>query len=452
MKNIIYIHTHDTGRVIEPYGYNVSSENYTKFFRENIMFQNAFCVAPTCSPSRAGLLTGTYPHQNGMLGLAQRGFRLDLDKHLVRHLNANGYITVLCGVQHEFAYYTDHDLAYKEIGYQYDISSVHQKYDEADLIFWDKNNALNVVEWIKKYNDKKPFFLSFGMHATHRKYPKEIDLNIDINMSIPPYYIKNMPSTREDFAGYKTSLKVADDCLGLILDSLMEKEIYDETIVILTTDHGVAYPFAKTTLSDRGIGVLLAMHVPEIKHKSYDELISHIDVFPTVCELVGIDKPDYLEGKSFANLLYGKDYEENEEIFAEINFHTSYEPVRCIRTKRYKYIKYFDDFVGYNLSNIDNSGYKTYLIEQGLNEKHKDMECLYDLDFDPQESNNLINVAEYYPVLQKLRDRLINFMEKTNDPLLKGKILLKKSWKVNKKECINPSTKDLDEYESVGEK
>lgn len=106
--NIIYIHTHDTGKVISPYGYNVISPNIDKFFEDSIIFHNAFSAAPTCSPSRAALLTGSYPHQVGMLGLAQRGFEIDANKHLAGFLKNNGYHTILSGVQHEMGYYLDH--------------------------------------------------------------------------------------------------------------------------------------------------------------------------------------------------------------------------------------------------------------------------------------------------------------------------------------------------------
>lgn len=68
--NVLYLHTHDTGCVVSPYGYAVDTPNMQALAEDGLLFEHAFSVAPTCSPSRAGLLTGTYPHQNGMLGLA----------------------------------------------------------------------------------------------------------------------------------------------------------------------------------------------------------------------------------------------------------------------------------------------------------------------------------------------------------------------------------------------
>ena len=94
--NILYIHTHDSGRMVSPYGVNAPTDNLLAFARDAAVFTQAYCAGPTCSPSRAALLTGTYPHQNGMLGLAQRGFGLtDYRRHLAQFLGLS-----YCPVRH----------------------------------------------------------------------------------------------------------------------------------------------------------------------------------------------------------------------------------------------------------------------------------------------------------------------------------------------------------------
>ncbi|HHV12230.1 MAG TPA: sulfatase [Clostridiales bacterium] len=452
--NVLYLHTHDTGRVISPYGYKVPTPNYESFCQENLLFQNAFCVAPTCSPSRAGLLTGCYPHQNGMLGLAQRGFELDKEKHLANFLKDRGFQTVLCGVQHEYAYYLDHDLAKEPLGYLEDISCDCKKYEESDLIYWDQENADGVCNWLESYNGEKPFFLSYGMHCTHREFPKEIHETINVDFSQPPINIFNNKITREDFARYKTSLRIADGNIGKIVRKMKDINLYDQTIIIITTDHGIAYPFSKCTLNDTGIGVLMAMRYPDAKLKSnsYDGLISHIDIFPTICDLLGLEKPDYLVGKSFAGIFKGEDYEGDDLIFAEINFHTSYEPARCVRTKRYKYIRFFDEeYNKLNYSNIDSSPIKDFLKDYQLMEVTKDYEALYDLYYDPVEQKNIIQNERYQEVAEELRKSMRLLMEKTKDPLLHGPIRIKPEWKVNKKECFLPGSKNEEDYESLGD-
>src|SRR5262245_4032488 len=102
--NILYIHSHDTGRYIQPYGHAVPTPNLQRLAEEGVLFRQAFCVAPTCSPSRASLLTGQSAHSSGMLGLAHRGFRLnDYGQHLIHTLRQAGYHSTLIGMQHEAA-------------------------------------------------------------------------------------------------------------------------------------------------------------------------------------------------------------------------------------------------------------------------------------------------------------------------------------------------------------
>ena len=90
--NILYLHSHDTGRYIQPYGYAVPTPNLQRLAEEGVLFRQAFCASPTCSPSRAALLTGMFPHVNGMLGLAHFGFTLnDYSQHIVHTLRRAGY-------------------------------------------------------------------------------------------------------------------------------------------------------------------------------------------------------------------------------------------------------------------------------------------------------------------------------------------------------------------------
>lgn len=455
--NIIYIHTHDTGKVISPYGYNVISPNIEEFFQDATIFYNAFSAAPTCSPSRAALTSGCYPHQVGMLGLAQRGFEMDTDKHMAKLLRDNGYHTVLSGVQHEKEYYLDHDTVYKDLGYLEDVTEEHRHYKEEDLVFWDEENSYLLKKWIKNYKGDKPFFISYGLHGTHRKYPEEISENVTVDSSVPPPYIYNNPASREDFARYKTSLEITDRNIGRVLKALKEAGYYENSIIFITTDHGVAYPFSKCTLKDRGIAVFLSMRVPSggDRLKSYDGLVSQIDILPTLLDLVAIEKPAYIEGRSFAKLFTEKaekTYKVRDEIFAEINFHTSYEPARCIRTKRYKYIKFFDEYLKVNYSNIDASPIKEFLNQHDLKDMSKPRESLYDLYYDPIEENNLINDPRYREVLNRLRRRMKEIMRKTKDPLLDGNIKIKEEWKVNKQDAYHASSKDPDDYISLGRK
>lgn len=459
MTNVLYIHTHDSGRMLSPYGYKVPTPNLERFAGEAAVFRNAYCAGPTCSPSRAAMLTGTYPHQTGMLGLAQRGFSMDCSRHLVAYLNGKGYDTALCGIQHEVGWYLDLKQGAERIGYGEELTRDHSGFRQEDLVKWDQENAGEVCTWLRNRSqgreERRPFFLSYGMYATHRRFPDEPDPEICPDLVVPPYPIPDNAETRRDFAGFLASVKSADKCFGQVMACLKAEGFWENTIVLFTTDHGIANPFAKCTLFDSGIGVALMIHAPGAKGngKVIDQLVSHVDVFPTLCELLGMERPDYLEGVSLVPLLDGGEEPVREDIFAEINFHTSYEPARCVRTMRYKYIRYYDDsYLGMNLSNIDESRTKDYFMEQELMSRTKEKEALYDLIYDPGERRNLAGEPEYGAVLQDMRSRLRAYEERTKDPILMGPIEVKPGWKVNRKECQKASSQNPDDYIKGGEK
>lgn len=451
--NIVYMHTHDSGTFLKPYGHNVPTDNLLDFAKDATVFRQAFCAAPTCSPSRAALLTGMYPHRNGMLGLAHRGFKInDYSKHMAQYLKNFNYETALSGVQHEAAIWTEYEKAAKIIGYDVNLTKEPETKEEGKMVDWDLKNAKSAADYIiKKSKTGEKFFLSFGMFSTHRKYPEKIDDEIDERYVALPPMTKDTEENRRDTARYLTSAKKADECIKIVLDALKVGGIYDNTVIIFTTDHGIANPFNKCTLFDSGIGVALILRDPRQKEqgKVIDSMISQVDIFPTLCDVVGIPKPEWLQGISFSSLIEGKEESVREEIYGEINFHTSYEPARCIRTKRYKYIKYFDnDYLKYNYSNIDDSQPKKLLLDHGLMDMKKDREALYDLYFDPYEKRNLVNEGFYQNTLMELKEKLNRWQVATKDDILNGKLPIPKGSKVNKKYCISPGSKNKEDYDS----
>ncbi len=450
--NILYIHTHDTGKVISPYGYNTPTPNMMCFAKEALKFNKAFCASPTCSPSRAALLSGMYPHQVGMLGLSQRGFEMDMSKHLVTYLKAQGFYTVLSGIQHEASWYLDHEKGAKMIGYDENLTTSIAGYKEEDFVLWDEKNALSAARWIHHHDGKQPFFLSYGMYATHRKYPSTIAKGIDPNYVKVPDNIMDNENTRLDYARYLTSLQWADENFGKVIQALKQKGIYEETIIIFTTDHGLANPYAKCNLNDQGTGVLLMIRDPKGRHNGQvtDALTSHVDIFPTLCDILQMEKPTNLQGESMIEVLRGDQDNYREYVFEEINFHTSYEPCRAVRSKQYRYVVYYDDYLGMNLSNIDASLTKDEYLSAGIKDKKKYREALYDLRFDPLEKRNVIEDEAYKKIAIAMKKALHNHMEQTNDYMLEGLIAIDPQWKVNKKECIEARNASDDEFVSLG--
>lgn len=430
--NIIYMHTHDTGRYIRPYGYGVETPNLMNLAKEGVLFRQAYNAAPTCSPSRAALLTGTYPHECGMLGLTHRGFKLnDKSKHLASFLSRNGYETALCGVQHVTMPENERELGYQEI--------LHiDRSNYANSAERDIDTARMAAQYIKR-DHEKPFFLSFGMHNTHREYP-DSEGKIDPQYVMPPAPIPDTPETRKDFADFILSAQVVDRCVKTVLDTVKESGREDDTLVIFTTDHGIAFPFMKCNLLDTGIGVSLIMRFPHKKHsgRAVDALVSHIDIYPTICELAGLERPGWLRGKSLIPLLTGETDKIREEIFAETTFHAAYQPMRCVRTGDYKYIRYYDpgEMVP---ANIDDSPSKTHMLEHGMLEKRRiTEEELFDLNLDPMERINLATDEYYAKTKKDLSGRLDKWMNDTDDPLLKGHVEKPDGATINRKSCISP--------------
>lgn len=438
--NILYIHTHDTGRYIEPYGYKVSTPNLMELAEEGTLFRKAFNTAPTCSPSRASLLTGQSPHVCGMLGLAHRGFSLnDNSKHLAQFLGRNGYETALCGIQH-----VAHDR--KILGYNHYLGGEN---DDRQGFADDIANTESLVDYIKNYNSDKPFFISFGMRNTHLTFPEIAD-DINPDYIIPPFPFYDSPENREDWAGFMTSVQIVDNCVGKVLNALNEKGIEDDTLIIFTTDHGVPFARMKCNLYDTGTGVSLIIKLPEkflpenkYRSKSCEAMVSHLDIYPTICELTGLEKPDWLEGNSMIPMLSGETDKVRDEVFGEVTFHAAYEPMRSIRTDRYKLIRIFSDHDNYVPANIDDCNSKDFLIEHNLLDHSRDKEMLFDLYLDPVERVNLIDDESYQEIYRDLSARLDDWMEKTDDPLLEGRVVRPAGAIVNKLSCLSPEEEDF---------
>ena len=395
--NIVYLHSHDTGRHIQPYGHQVPTPNIQRFAEQGLLFRQAFSAAPVCSPSRAALLTGEYSHTNGMLGLAHRGYRLaEPGHHLVHTLRAAGYHSTLIGEQHLSG--DPHDLGYDRV---VELESHHAA------------RVAPAAAEVLRDGPREPFFLSVGFFETHREYRRG---ERRAATSLPPANLPDTPELRRDMAAYHASAAALDAGVGVVLDAVEP----ENTLVILTTDHGLAFPGAKATLTDRGIGVLLIVRGPGgfSGGRVSDALVSQVDLFPTLCELIGVERPGWAQGTSLLPHVRGEAEEVNDAVFAEITFHAAYEPQRAVRTRRYKYIHRFAERAGAREHRRQ--------PQQGLpagpraRGPARPDEQLYDLVFDPNEAHDI--AAERPAVAAELRERLERWMRDTADPLLGGPV------------------------------
>ena len=317
-----------------------------------------------------------------------------------------GYQTALAGLQHVAS-----DPA--EIGYD-EVLPIKSKL-AVDVV-------PAAVEFLNREHEK-PFFLTIGFFETHRPFEMGGNRAADAGRVALPAPVPDGVEVRQDMAEFVGMLERMDAGISTILNTLDKNNLTENTLIICTTDHGLAFPHMKCNLTQHGQGVMLIMRGPNIpKGTVNDSLVSQVDIFPTLCDMLEIPKPEWLTGQSLHPLIRGEADEVNEVIYGEVNYHAAYEPMRAIRSKRYNYIRYFGEYCYQVLSNVDDSPAKTMLVEGGWGEKERSSEMLFDLLFDPTESNNIVADKEYTDVLNALRTQLTNWMNQTNDPLLSGKI------------------------------
>ena len=436
--NIIFLHSHNTGQFIQPYGYAVPTPNMQRLAEEGVLFRKAFAAAPTCSPSRASFLTGLAPHSCGMLGLAHRGFAMDDYRlHMVHTLKANGYLTALAGVEH-----TAPDLSV--IGYDTILSSYDTNYDQYPAV--DQTEA--AVKFLHS-TPRQPFFLSFGLNETHRPFPKADPDNYpaeDARYCIPPRPLPDTPETRADTADFKAAARVMDNCFGAVLDALEQAGLAGKTLIFCFADHGLQFPRNMCNLTDHGIAVYLIARGPGgfFGGKVFDQLVSLIDLAPTVYDVAGIEIPDHIQGKSLRPLVAGEAGSHHDAVFAEVNYHAAYEPMRCIRTGRYKYIRRYDNREKLVLPNVDDTPSKEFLLNNDWVSQPRQQEMLFDLLFDPDEANNLIDRPDLAAVQSDLSRRLNDWMRQTGDPILEtGQVAAPGGSLVNDPDGFSPREKPI---------
>jgi N-sulfoglucosamine sulfohydrolase len=425
-NNIVYLHSHDTGRWIQPYGAPVPTPNLARLAAEGVLFRNAFSAAPTCSPSRAALLTGQSPHASGMTGLAHRGFSLnDYRQHMLHTFRQGaGYRSALIGVQHVAR-------SAEAIGYDRVVPTASSRAVHV---------APRAVEYLTNEAPRnQPFYLEIGFQETHRTFPPPGPRE-DPRFTAPPVTVPDTPRTRLDMASFKASARLLDDAYGQVLDALERSGLAGNTLVICTTDHGIAFPDMKCHLTDHGIGVLLILRGPGgfSGGKVSDAMVSHLDLFPTLCDVAGVDKPRWLEGSSLMPLVRGTSEQIREELFAEVSYHAAYEPKRAVRTRRWKYIRNFGGRTRPVLPNCDDGPSKTEWLEAGWASRPVQPDELYDLVFDPQERRNLAADPAFRRPLDEMRARLEAWMKRTGDPLLAGPVKAPAGARVNDPDGVSP--------------
>ncbi|GAB7009634.1 sulfatase [Halorubrum trueperi] len=445
-SNVVLVHCHDLGQHLGSYGADVETPNLDRLAAEGVRMENSFCTAPHCSPSRSSMMTGAYPHENGLMGLAHMGWELDDDwMTLPKYLREIGYSTHLLGFQHEVPENPE------RLGYDYVDTETKRALELVDVVadFFESaaaNASNDAAPAGSNADPTEPFFVSIGLEEPHRPFrreylPSEVYDDVDpetISLDDFPY-LPDEPGVREDVADLRSLIeRTLDPAIGRYREALEKAGLAEDTLFVFTTDHGLAMPRAKGTCYDPGIETALILHHPNVVEGGavHDELVSNVDLMPTLLDLLENDPPADVSGRSFAPLLRGDEYEPRDRIFGEMTWHDRYNPIRAIRTERYKYVRNFSVlpkvFVPMDVAPTPSGR----AVHEEFHVGQRPAEELYDLERDPHELENLASdrtpfetAAEashpdpnHVDALDRLRDELREWMEATNDPLLEGPV------------------------------
>lgn len=404
--SVVIIHGHDLGRHMGPYGRGAPTPHVDAFARTALRFDRAFAPAPQCSPSRACLISGKMPSKSGMMGLAHLDWSLHHPQEALPHrLHQLGYQTLLAGEQHEAS-----DGA--TLGYR---TTVAEEWPQrADRVAPAFDEALGDLD------PGRPFFASVGFFEAHRPFDQPGYQDDDPgDVTVPPY-LPDTPEVRAELAAFHGRVRAFDEGVGAVLDSLEKRGVGDSTIVIVTTDHGIAFPRAKGTLFDPGLEIGLLVRWPAVTAAGArsDAMVLNMDLFPTLLSAAGGTPAADVDGIDLRPLLAGAVDGVRDRFVAQLHWHDAYVPMRALRTDTHKLILDFSDRdTAYFPADVEDSPSGRAARAAGDLGRPGDV-ALYDLTDDPHERRDLSDHPEGRAVAAELREELLAWMRDTNDPVL----------------------------------
>lgn len=366
-------------------------------------FEHSYVASPQCSPNRSAIFTGCTPHTTGTSRLHTP--MPPWEWTFLDALKARGY----------------HLGAYRK---------VHQgKGFDAK---WDFQAGARepFATFFEKRPKDRPFFLQVGFTDPHRPYkPGAFSPPHDrAKVQVPPF-LPDTPEVREDLGLYYDHIARMDAECGQIFDLLERHGAAENTLTLFAGDNGMPFPRAKGTLYEPGIRVpMLAAWPGRIEPGTVRrELISHVDFAPTLTEAAGAAAGAKVQGRSFLGLLTGGAYRAREAVFSERNWHDQFDPMRAVRTERYKLIFNAAPHFPYRpaLDIADGLAWKSLVSMAGrramkpehrlMFEPNRPVLELYDLKEDPEEFHNLAASKAHADVLEEMKQRLGRWMEETYD-------------------------------------
>ena len=399
----------------------VRTPNLDRLASEGMCFDQAFLTISSCSPSRASILTGRYPHQTDA---EQLHWPLPESQVIFpQRLKKAGYFVGAAGKWHLGDAMRDRFTVVREVdtsGFQLPPNAgavAGGKFKETSTGD-DRSGCAEWVDLLQERDPEIPFFLWLAAVDPHRPYEKQISPvpHPPEEVIIPPYH-PDTPLVRQDYARYYDEITRLDRFVGAVLQELETQKVSNNTIVIFLSDNGRPFPRDKTTLYDSGIRTPLIIRWPTtIKPGSRcNQLVSSVDLGPTILTLAGLPVGPSLAGRNFTALLEGREIEIRDAIFAEKNWHDYEDRSRAVRDDRYKYIiNHYADLPGTPPADAARSD--TFKEMQRLRMEGnlpavqascftapRPREELYDLSTDPHELRNLALDPAHQDTLERLR-------------------------------------------------
>jgi len=448
--NIVFLMAEDINNHIGCYGEKiVHTPNIDWLAANGVRYTNSFTVSGVCAPSRAAIITGMYSTAIGTQHMRQA-------KSLTPYPGVPFYNAVPPAYVKTFTEYL------RVNGYFCTNTNKTDYQFGQPFTVWDSHHKQG--HWRDNPNSNQPFFSCFTFETTHEinvwpdstklRFFKEFGVDTarltnDVksrpviaeqyivapqNVTLPPYYPDDI-TVRQDYARHLTNINRMDTQVGEIIKQLNEDGKLDNTIIFFMGDNGDGIPRNKRWLNDGGLHVPLIVYIPEKwKHRVpgqtigvNTQLISFIDLAPTVLSIVGIKIPAYMHGKAFLGIQ--KANEERTEVFAgRDRMDDKYDLQRAVRNKRYKYIRNYWPDTAYNpfldfmyqapiMKKIDSlyKQRKLNKIQAAWMQANKPKEELYDIVNDPFELTNLATLPAYKGVVQQMRKQLQQWQEKYGD-------------------------------------
>ncbi|MBT6788766.1 MAG: sulfatase-like hydrolase/transferase [Verrucomicrobia bacterium] len=449
--NVLLIVSEDNGPELGCYGDPYArTPHLNRLAREGVRFATAWVPYSVCSPSRACFLTGRYPHSNGQLGLATHKFAMyEKWPNLFSLLKSAGYRTGLLGKIH-----VNPTSAFP----------LDRHWNPAASISFGKRDVRRIAEEAGKFirAGDAPFVMSVNYPDAH--YPLHRQLNGLPTFPQTAADVKTLPwigvdnaRLRKHVADYYNCLARLDTGIGLLLEELENSGKAENTIVIYLGDHGAQFSRGKTSVYEAGLRVPLIVRWPgygKPGHVSH-ELVSSLDILPTVLQGTNVKSPAGLDGRALQPLLEGRFVKWREHLFAHKMGAAAhfYYPQVAVRDARYKLIAnplrrpnppaqiYTDNSGVFFIAGTRKSevAAASLLIQKAYATYHNPPPVeLYDLQADPYEFKNLANDPKHAVAQKRLHSRLREWQRDTGDPLVDAAALKRYTKEIDEAAAMKP--------------